>query len=150
MAPGGPLEGPEGPWTSPGGQIWAQIPAVSPPGWTASISMQVLWPLKRPLRPSRGPQKGPFWPQEALWGPPKGSPGAKIGPFLLPDGSIWTDTVVYDQGKPLRRSGHPTCLYSGKNSGTPHGATKLKGLDQMGPFVPLAAKKGPTSGQGVW
>ena len=31
---------------------------------------QVLWPLKRPLRPSRGPQKGPFWPQEALWGPP--------------------------------------------------------------------------------
>ena len=31
---------------------------------------QVLWPLKRPLQPSRGPQKGPFWPQEALWGPP--------------------------------------------------------------------------------
>ena len=31
---------------------------------------QVLWPLKRPLRPSRGPQKGLFWPQEALWGPP--------------------------------------------------------------------------------
>ena len=27
---------------------------------------QVLWPIKRPLRPSRGPKKGPFWPQEAL------------------------------------------------------------------------------------
>ncbi len=38
LAPGGPLEGPKGPWTSPGGQIWAQMPAVSPPGWTASIS----------------------------------------------------------------------------------------------------------------
>ena len=38
LAPGGPLEGPKGPWTSPGGQIWAQMPAASPPGWTASIS----------------------------------------------------------------------------------------------------------------
>ena len=32
LAPGGPLEDPKGPWTSPGGQIWAQMPAVTPPG----------------------------------------------------------------------------------------------------------------------
>ena len=32
--------------------------------------------------------------------------------FLLLDGSIWTETMLYDQGISLRRSGYPTCLYS--------------------------------------
>ena len=31
---------------------------------------QVLWPLKRPLLHSWGPQRGPYWPQEALLGAP--------------------------------------------------------------------------------
>ena len=55
LAPGGPLEGPKGPWTSPGGQIWAQMPAASPPGWTASISsalapQETFTALPRPLK----------------------------------------------------------------------------------------------------
>ena len=62
---------------------------------------------------SSSDQIGPPGDVRAPRGPPKGSPGAKTGPFLLPDGSIWTETVVYDQGIPLRRSGHSTCLYSG-------------------------------------
>ena len=35
--------------------------------------------------------------------------------FLLLDGSVWTETMLYDQGISLRRSGYPTCLYSEKN-----------------------------------
>ena len=38
-----------------------------------------------------------------------------FGHFLLLDGSIWTKTMLYDQGISLRRSGYPTCLYSEKN-----------------------------------
>merc|ERR1712020_365409 len=34
-----------------------------------------------------------------------------FGHFLLLDGSIWTETMLYDQGISLRRSGYPTCLY---------------------------------------
>ena len=45
---------------------------------------------------SSSDQIGPPGDVRAPRGPPKGSPGAKTGPFLLPDGSIWTDTVVYD------------------------------------------------------
>ena len=29
--------------------------------------------------------------------------------------AIWTETMLYDQGISLRRSGYPTCLYSEKN-----------------------------------
>ena len=38
-----------------------------------------------------------------------------FGHFLLLDGSIWTETMLYDQDISLRRSGYPTCLYSEKN-----------------------------------
>ena len=47
--------------------------------------------------------------------PKKSGPKYRFfGYFLLLDGSIWAETVLYDQGIPLRRSGHPTCLYSEK------------------------------------
>ena len=43
------------------------------------------------------------------------APEKKVfGHFLLLDGSIWTETMLYDQGISLRRSGYPTCLYSEK------------------------------------
>ena len=45
-----------------------------------------------------------------------------FGHFLLLDGSIWTKTMLYDQGISLRRSGYPTCLYSEKNDPRPPGA----------------------------
>ena len=46
----------------------------------------------------------------------KSGPRKKVfGHFLLLDGSIWTETMLYDQGISLRRSGYPTCLYSEKN-----------------------------------
>ena len=38
-----------------------------------------------------------------------------FGHFLLLDGSIWTETMLYDQGISLRRSGYPTCLYLENN-----------------------------------
>ena len=45
----------------------------------------------------------------------KVAPEKKVfGHFLLLDGSIWTETILYDQGISLRRSGYPTCLYSEK------------------------------------
>ena len=45
----------------------------------------------------------------------KSGPRKKVfGHFLLLDGSIWTETMLYDQGISLRRSGYPTCLYSVK------------------------------------
>merc|ERR1712016_171108 len=45
----------------------------------------------------------------------KVAPEKKVfGHFLLLDGSIWTETMLYDQGISLRRSGYPTCLYSEK------------------------------------
>ena len=49
-------------------------------------------------------------------------------------GSIWAETVLSDQGLSLRRSGHPTCLYSEEKFWGPHRATELKELDQTGPF----------------
>ena len=52
---------------------------------------QVLWPLKRPLRPSRGPQKGPFLPQEALWGPPRRWDIPR-GPVLVRTAINWLDS----------------------------------------------------------
>ena len=68
LAPGGPLEGPKvlgRPQEAKFGLKCQRLVHLGGPH-----QYQVLWPLKRPLRPSRGPQKGPFWPQEALWGPP--------------------------------------------------------------------------------
>ena len=45
----------------------------------------------------------------------KVTPEKKVfGHFLLLDGSIWTETMLYDQGISLCRSGYPTCLYSEK------------------------------------
>ena len=44
------------------------------------------------------------WPQKKVF-----------GHFLLLDGSIWTETMLYDQGISLHRSGYPTCLYSEKS-----------------------------------
>ena len=41
-------------------------------------------------------------------------PGPQINVFdrfLLLGGSKWAEIVPYEQGVPLRRSGHPTCLY---------------------------------------
>ena len=32
--------------------------------------------------------------------------------FLQLGGSKWAEMVLYEQGVPFRRSGHPTCLYS--------------------------------------
>ena len=47
-----------------------------------------------------------------------------FGHFLLLDGSIWTDTMLYDQSISLRRSGYPTCLYSEKIDPKPPRAQK--------------------------
>ena len=67
------------------------------------------------------------------------------------DGSIWAETILYDQGIPLRRSGHPTCLYSGKKCWDPTWGHKTKGIGSNGAFwSPWPLKKGPTSGQSVW
>ena len=53
--------------------------------------------------------------QESYRVPIKVAPEKKVfGHFLLLDGSIWTETMLYDQGISLRRSGYPTCLYSEK------------------------------------
>ena len=35
--------------------------------------------------------------------------------FLQLGGSKWTVVMLYELGVPLRRSGHPTCLYSDQN-----------------------------------
>ena len=35
--------------------------------------------------------------------------------FLQLGNSKWTQIVLYEQGVPLRRSGHPTCLHSNQN-----------------------------------
>ena len=35
--------------------------------------------------------------------------------FLQLGGSKWTVVMLYELGVPLRRSGHPTCLYSNQN-----------------------------------
>ena len=48
----------------------------------------------------------------------KVAPEKGFWPFSLAgalDGSIWTKTMLYDQGISLRRSEYPTCLYSEKN-----------------------------------
>ena len=52
----------------------------------------------------------------------KVAPEKKVfGHFLLLDGSIWTETMLYDQGISLRRSGYPTWLYSEKIDPRPLG-----------------------------
>ena len=35
--------------------------------------------------------------------------------FFQLGGSKWTVVMLYELGVPLRRSGHPTCLYSNQN-----------------------------------
>ena len=42
-------------------------------------------------------------------------PNLRFGRFLQLGGSKWTEVVLYEQGVPLGRSGHPTCLYSAQN-----------------------------------
>ena len=53
-----------------------------------------------------GPRKKGFW------------------PFLLLDCSIWTETMLYDQGISLRRSGYPTCYIRKKIDPRPLGPKK--------------------------
>ena len=51
-----------------------------------------------------------FLNQESYRVPKKSGPRKKVfGHFLLLDGYIWTETMLYDQGISLRRSGYPTC-----------------------------------------
>ena len=65
----------------------------------------------------------------------KSGPRKKVfGHFLLLDGSIWTETMLYDQGILLRRSGYPTCLYSEKIDPRPPGAQKRAIWPLGGPF----------------
>ena len=48
--------------------------------------------------------------------PIKVAPEKKVfGHFFLLDGSIWTETMLYDQGISLRRSGYPTYQYLENN-----------------------------------
>ena len=47
--------------------------------------------------------------------PPSGSQTYVFDRFLQLGGSKWAEIVLYEQGVPLRRSGHPTCLYSYQN-----------------------------------
>ena len=62
----------------------------------------------------------------------KSGPRKKVfGHFLLLDGSIWTETMLYDQGISLRRSGYPTCLYLKK---------KLTQAPSRWPFGPSAGR----------
>ncbi len=62
----------------------------------------------------------------------KSGPRKKVfGHFLLLDGSIWTETMLYDQGISLRRSRYPTCLYSEKN---------LSQAPRRWPFGPSAGR----------
>ena len=55
----------------------------------------------------------------------KVAPEKKVfGHFLLLDGSIWIEKMLYDQGILLHRSGYPTCLYSEKIDPRPPRAQK--------------------------
>ena len=56
--------------------------------------------------------KGKGRPQNEL--PPHRAP-LRFGHFLQLGGSKWTEVMLYEQGVPLGRSGHPTCLYSAQN-----------------------------------
>jgi len=67
--------------------------------------------------------------------PPRRTPNLRFGYFLQLGGSKWTEIVLYEQGVPLGRSGHPTCLNLTQN-----GATKLKELGPNSPFGALAAE----------
>ena len=55
-----------------------------------------------------------------------------FGYFLQLDGSIWSATVIFEQGIQLRRSGHPTCLYSDNFFGPKIWVIKSEGLGQIG------------------
>ena len=57
-----------------------------------------------------------------------------FGHFLLLYGSKWTETMLYDQGISLRRSGYPTCLYSEKIDPRPPGAQERAIWPLGGPF----------------
>ena len=47
--------------------------------------------------------------------------------FFQLGGSKWTVVMLYELGVPLRRSGHPTCLYSDQNKIRPKmGSQKLR------------------------
>ena len=49
--------------------------------------------------------------QNAKGSPPR-TPNLRFGRFLQLGGSKWTEIMLYEQGVPLRLSGHLTCLYS--------------------------------------
>ena len=77
------------------------------------------------------------WPGELQGALIKAAPEKKVfGHFLLLDCSIWTETMLYDQGISLRRSGYPTCLYSEKN----YGETAVCPLGREGNKWPLLSR----------
>ena len=79
--------------------------------------------------------------------PKKVAPEKKVfGHFLLLDGSIWTETMLYDQGIPLRRSGQPTCPYSDENfMGPQKGLLGPKRALLGAPGVPIEVPEHMTS-----
>ena len=85
----------------------------------------MLGPLKRPLRHSWGPQKGPFWPKQPLWGPQRSS-GSPEGLDLVPATSGWSNWVGRIH---TMRLGPFRDLY-----GTPRGPQKGPVLAQIAPF----------------
>ena len=62
--------------------------------------------------------------------PPHRTPNLRFGHFLQLGGSKWTEVVLYEQGVPLGRSGHPTCLYSAQNKIRPKSE-----LDEFDDFI---------------
>ena len=83
-----------------------------------------------------------FLNQESYRVPKKSGPRKKVfGHFLLLDGSIWTETMLYDQGISLRRSGYPTCLYSEKNWPQAPGTSGLEKTSEFQNFLGAAFLK---------
>ena len=65
----------------------------------------------------------------------------RFGHFLQLGGSKWTEVVLYEQGVPLGRSGHPTCLYSNQNLNRPTmGPQNWRNWGQIALLGPLRLK----------
>ena len=75
---------------------------------------------------------------------PHRTPNLRFGHFLQLGGSKWTEVVQYEQGVPLGRSGHPTCLYSVQNKIRPKmGPQILRNWGRIAQMWPLQLKWGP-------
>ena len=82
--------------------------------------------------------------------PPPRTPNLRFGRFLQLGGSKWTEIMLYEQGVPLRRSGHLTCLYSARNKIWPEmGRQNWRNWGQIAHLGPLRLKWRPNMSKWV-